>query len=416
MPDTSSVDYLIVGGGIAGTTAADGIRKKADGRVMIVTDEPHPLYSRVRLPDYVAGQIPRERVFMKDEGWYRERNIQLVRERSVVRLSPADRSVQLSDGSTVRYGTLLLAMGGAARRLSCEGADWSGVHYLRTIDDADRIRAAIPASSRAVVIGGGFIGLELARCFAQHGRETTLVLMEPWFWPHLLDQESGAMIERTLRDHGIDVRYSEQLQSIRNDGSFGHAVMAGGRSFACDILGVGIGISTLHPFVKDAGLDIRKGIVTDEHFRASAPSVFAAGDVAEFFDLTRGRSNQIGNWSNAMEQGKVAGLNMAGEQTPYRFVSNYVITVFGLAIGFAGDPTAQPATEIIKRGSPESGSYTRIFVRDGVINGATVLNAPKDNVTIGQLIKQAIRVDHARAQLADPAFDLKSLLQGSGNP
>jgi len=416
MPERASVDYVIVGGGIAGTTAADGIRKKSDGRVMIVTDEPHPLYSRVRLPDYVAGQIPRERVFMKDEAWYRERDIQLVRERSVVRLSPADRSVQLSDGSTVCYGTLLLAMGGAARRLACEGADWDGVHYLRTIDDADRIRAAIPASSRAVVIGGGFIGLELARCFAQHGRETTLVLMEPWFWPHLLDQESGAMIERTLRDHGIDVRYSEQLQSIRSDGTLGQAVMASGRSFACDILGVGIGISTLHPFVKDAGLDARKGIVTDEHLRTSAPSVFAAGDVAEFFDLTRGRSNQIGNWSNAMEQGKVAGLNMAGEQTPYRFVSNYVITVFGLAIGFAGDPSAPPGTEVIKRGSPEGGTYTRIFVRAGVIKGATVLNAPKDNVTIGQLIKQDIRVDSARAQLADPAFDLKSLLQGNGNP
>ena len=140
MPERASVDYVIVGGGIAGTTAADGIRKKSDGRVMIVTDEPHTLYSRVRLPDYVAGQIPRERVFMKDEGWYRERNIQLVRERSVVRLSPADRSVQLSDGSTVRYGTLLLAMGGAARRLPCEGIDWDGVHYLRTLDDKQAIR------------------------------------------------------------------------------------------------------------------------------------------------------------------------------------------------------------------------------------------------------------------------------------
>jgi NAD(P)H-nitrite reductase large subunit len=410
MPDSHAVDYLIIGGGIAGTTAAEGIRKKSQASVMIVTGEAHTLYSRVRLPDYVAGQIPRERVFMKDEPWYRERNITLVRERTVQSLSRADRAVRLNDGSTVRYGALLLAMGGAARHLSCPGSDWPGVHYLRTIDDADQLVSAIPAATRAVVVGGGFIGLELARGFAQRGLEATLVLMEPRFWPAFLDAEANAMVERTLRSNGIEVRYSEQLQSIRGDGTLRHAVMASGNSFPCDIMGVGIGISTLHPFVKDAGLEIRKGIVTDEYLRTSDSHIFAAGDVTEFFDLTRGQSNQIGNWSNAMEQGKAAGVNMTGELTPYRFVGNYVITVFGFSVGLTGDSAAPPGTEIIARRSSERGTYARLFVRDGVIKGAAVLNAPKENVTISQLIKQEIRIDHALAQLADAAFDLKSLL------
>ncbi|MEW6683876.1 MAG: FAD-dependent oxidoreductase [Nitrospirota bacterium] len=410
MSDTHAVDYLIIGGGIAGTTAAESIRKRTAGSVMIVTSEAHTLYSRVRLPDYVAGQITRERVFMKDEPWYRERGISLVRERTVQSLSRADRSVRLSDGSTVRYGTLLLAMGGAARHLSCPGADWAGVHYLRTIDDADRLVSSISAATRAVVVGGGFIGLELARGFAQRGRETTLVLMEPRFWPQFFDNEANSMVESTLRNHGVDVRYSEQLQAIRGNGSLHEAVMATGASFSCDIMGVGIGIGTLHPFIKDAGLDIRKGIVTDEYLRTSDPYIFAAGDVAEFFDVTRGQSNQIGNWSNAMEQGKVAALNMTGDATPYRFVGNYVITVFGLSVGLTGDPAAPAGTEIIARRSPERGTYARLFVRDGVIKGAAVLNAPKENITISQLIKQEIRIDHVRAQLADPSFDLKSLL------
>lgn len=410
MPDSHTVDYLIIGGGIAGTTAAEGIRKQSEGSVMIVTDEAHTLYSRVRLPDYVAGQISRERVFMKDDAWYHERHITLVRERTVQSLSLAERSVCLSDGSIVRYGALLLAMGGAARHLSCPGSDWAGVHYLRTIDDADRILAAIPTASRAVVVGGGFIGLELARSFAQHGRETTLVLMEPRFWPPFFDDDAGAMVERTLRSHGVEVFYSEQLQSIRGNGSLREAVMASGKAFPCDIMGAGIGISTLHPFVKNAGLDLRKGIVTDEHLRTSDPHVFAAGDAAEFFDLTRGRSHQIGNWSNALEQGKVVALNMTGETTPYRFVGNYVITVFGLSVGLAGDSSTLPGTDVIRRVAPERGSYARLFVRDGVIKGAAVLNAPKENITIGQLIKQQIRIDHALQQLAEPAFDLKSLL------
>jgi NADPH-dependent 2,4-dienoyl-CoA reductase/sulfur reductase-like enzyme len=411
MTDTRTVDYAIIGGGIAGTTAADGLRKKSTGSVMIVTDEPHPLYSRVRLPDYLVAQIPRERVFMKDEAWYRERGIDLVRERSVRSLSLADRSVRLDDGSVVRYGTLLLAMGGAARHLSCEGADWDGVHYLRTVDDADRILASLPAATRAVVVGGGFIGLELARCFAHHHRPTTMVLMEPRFWPAFFDETANAWVDRTLRARGVEVRYSEQLHSIRGHGPLREAVMASGNAYPCDIMGVGIGISTIHPFVKDAGLAVRKGIVTDEYFRTHDPHVYAAGDVTEFFDLTLGRSNQLGNWSNAMEQGKVSALNMAGEPTPYRFVGSYVITIFGLPVGLTGDPSLPPEAEVILRGSPDRGSYARLIVRHGVIKGAAVLNAPKEHVTIGQLIKQEIRIDHARSQLADPAFDLKSLLK-----
>jgi NAD(P)H-nitrite reductase large subunit len=380
---------------------------------MIVTDESHPLYSRVRLPDYLVAQIPRERVFTKDDAWYRERHIDLVRERSVQSLSLADRSVRLSDGSAVRYGTLLLAMGGAARRLACDGADWNGVHYLRTIDDADRILGSIPATTRAVVVGGGFIGLELARCFAHHGRPTTLVLMEPRFWPAFLDETASAWIDRTLRERGIDVRYSEQLQAIRGAGALRDAVMASGHAYPCDIMGVGIGISTFHPFAKEAGLTVRKGIVTDECFRTNDPHVYAAGDVSEFFDLTLGRSNQLGNWSNAMEQGKVAALNMVGEPTPYRFVGSYVITIFGMPVGLTGDPSAPPGTESIVRGAPDRGSYARLIVRDGVIKGAAVLNAPKDHHTIGQLIKQEDRIDQAREQLADPSFNLKSLLVAS---
>jgi NAD(P)H-nitrite reductase large subunit len=401
---------VIIGGGIAGTTAAEAIRKQSKQSVMIVTDEAHTLYSRVRLPDYLVAQIPRERLFMKDEAWYRERAIDLVRGRSVRALSLADRIVRLDDGSAVQYGTLLLAMGGAARRLSCEGADWTGVHYLRTIDDADRILASMPATTRAVVVGGGFIGLELARCFAHHGRPTTLVLMEPRFWPAFLDESASAWIDRTLRERGIDVRYSEQLQAIRGAGSVREAVTVSGHAVPCDIMGVGIGISTLHPFVKEAGLTVRKGIVTDETFRTNDPHVFAAGDVAEFFDLTLGRSNQLGNWSNAMEQGKVAALNMVGEPTPYRFVGSYVITIFGMPVGLTGDPSTPPGAEIIVRGTPDRGSYARLIVRDGVIKGAAVLNAPKDHITIGQLIKQEVRIDHAHDQLADPGFNLKSLL------
>jgi len=413
MSKSSQVDFLIVGGGIAGTTAAETIRARSERRIMIVTDDRHTLYSRVRLPDYISGKISREKVFIKDESWYLDKGIDLLREVSVEALSLKEQSAHLSNGMTIRYDKLLLATGGFARRLRCPGFELDGICYLRTIEDAECIQQAIKSTKKAVVLGGGFIGLELARCFIQGGLETVMVMMEPQFWPSALDKESAAMIEDTLRQKRVIIHYSDQMKEFWGNGHVQRVLLASGKSYGCEVVGIGIGIDTLPPFIKTTGLQWKRGVLTDECLRTSDFHVYAAGDVAEFYDQGNGRPNQIGNWSNAAEQGKIAGSNMASERNIFKSVTSYVIRVFGLSVGFVGDTTFMPDTQVIRRGSATDESYVRLFIRDGVIKGATLINQSHEIRSIVELIKREVKIEHYRSNLSDLEFDLESLLSSN---
>jgi NAD(P)H-nitrite reductase large subunit len=413
MSQPSQVDYLIVGGGIAGTTAAETIRARSEERIMIITDDRHTLYSRVRLPDYITGKIPMEKLFIKDMNWYRDTGIDLLRGTSVETLSLREQAVHLSNGMTVRYDKLLLATGGVAKRLRCPGFELDGVYHLRTIEDADSIQLAIKAAKKGVIIGGGFIGLELAQCFLKGGLETVMVLLEPQFWPSALDKESAKLIEDALLQKGVMIHYSDQVKEFWGNGYMQRVLLTSGKSYGCEIVGVGIGIDTLPPFIKASGLQARKGILTDEYLRTSDFHVYAAGDVVEFCGRDKGHPNQIGNWSNAAEQGKIAGINMTNERTVFKSISNYAIRTFGLSIGFIGDTTWMPGTEVIRRGSASEGGIGRLFMRDGIIKGATLINRSHETRCIMELIKKAVKVEHFRSQLSDLACDLESLVSGS---
>ncbi len=404
------MDYLIVGGGIAGTTAAETIRRRSARRIMIVTDDRHTLYSRVRLPDYITGKIPREKLFIKEEEWYQENAIDLCREVSVQRISLHKRHADLSNGLTVQYERLLLATGGTVRRVRCPGAELEKIYYLRTFEDAECIKQTIQSAKKAVVIGGGFIGLEMVRCFIQAGLETVMVMMEPRFWPLALDKESAGMIEDVLRQKRVPILYSDQVKEFRGNGHVQMVVLASGKSFGCDMVGVGVGIDTLPPFIKESGLRIQSGVLTDESLQTSDPHVFAAGDVAEFYDVSRAQRNKMGNWTNAAEQGKVAGANMLGERNIFQSVSSYVIRVFGLNIGLVGDTTLLPGTEVIQRGSASAGGYVRLFLRDGRLRGATLMNRSHEIKPITELIKRSTKMEPYRSALSDVHCDLESFL------
>ena len=421
MESNLKVDYLILGGGIAGTTAAEIIRQRSSGSVMIVTDDAHTLYSRVRLPDYVAGSIPREKVFVKGEAWYKEQRIDLVRETAVIALSPSDRSVTLSNGKKIQYGKLLLATGGKARKLEFEGPEKEGVYTFRTLEDAERIKEAMANSKKAVVLGGGYIGLELVRCSIQHGLATCLVVMENQFWPQALDEVSSKMVENALRKKGVEVYFQSQIQTVMGNGKVESIILSeasgssgtergvrGRQCFDCDFLGIGIGVTTMDPFIETSGLQIKKGILTDETLKTTDANIYAAGDVAEFYDPNGRKHYQFGNWVNAAGQGKVAGMNMTGDHQIFHSVSSYAIRLFGLSIGFSGETKNEPGTTVIRRGSPEEG-YVRLFVRDGKVKGASLINRAHEMRPVLEMIRKEIQVNHKESDLGNTDFELDSL-------
>ena len=409
-------EYLIIGGGVAGATAAETIRqKKSTASVAVINDEPYALYSRVMLskPSFFLGKIPFDQVWLKGAEWYKEHNIAFLGGKKAVGIDAINKTVSLDDGTKYGYKNLLIATGVCPRKWEVAGADKKGIYYLRTLDDGKAIMKAVKSAKRAITIGGGFISFEMAELLKMAGLETTAVIRESYFWEPTLDEASGRMIEKALKDRGVKITYKAEVSKILGKDSVKGITLKDGRRVECDMIICGIGAVCETDWLKTSELKLNRGILTNEYLETSLPDVWAAGDIAEFKDLYLDETVQLGNWVNAREQGRIAGLNMIGEKTPFKFVSFYSTQGFGISIAFIGDSKPEPERIIIKRGSPETNSYARIIVLNKgnrkEVEGATLINRTGEMSAIAKLIESNIDVSQKLKELADPNFALKSL-------
>lgn len=433
-------EYLIIGGGVAGVTAAETIRqKKPAAEIAVVNDEPYALYSRVMLskPSFFLGKIPFEQILLKGIEWYKERNITFLGGKKAVDVDAINKTVLLDDGLKYGYKKLLIATGVSPKKWEIAGADKKGVYYLRTLDDGKAIMKAVnphtkrecvsnmpqkidsrccvgvKSAKRAVTIGGGFISFEMAELLKIAGLDTTVVIRESYFWEPILDEDSGRMIEKAIKNGGVKITYQAEASEILGEDSVEGIILKDGRRVECDMIICGIGAECEAGWLKNSGLKLNRGILTNEYLKTNLPDVWAAGDAAEFKDLILDEIVQLGNWANAHEQGKVAGLNMIGEETPFKFVSFYSTQGFGISIAFIGDVKLGAGKIVIKRGSPEINSYARIIILDKgdrkEVEGATLINRAGEMSAIAKLIESNIDVTQKFKELADPNFSLKYL-------
>ncbi|MFH1170278.1 MAG: FAD-dependent oxidoreductase [Candidatus Vogelbacteria bacterium] len=407
--------YVIIGGGAAGVSAAETIRQvDKSGSLAVVSDEAHALYSRVMLskPNFFLGKIPFDQVYLKGADWYKENQIQFLGGETAVSLDGANKILSLADGGKLQYEKLLIATGVRARTLNVPGADKKGIHYLRTLEDGQKIMEHIKTGKKAVTIGGGFISFEMADLLKLAGLETTMILREAYFWEPILDEASGMMIENTLVKNGIKIIKQVELTEITGAESVAGVVLKNGAHLPCDVLMCGIGVVSPIDWVKQSGIVTNKGILANEYLETNLPDVWTAGDIAEYKDLLLEENVQMGNWVNAKEQGRVAGLNMvgAGEKHPFKFVSFYTTQGLGITIAFVGDVAPGQDRLIIPRGSPEVNSYGRIIIVGQELVGATLINRTAEMATISKLIEKNVDISTHHADLADPNFDLKKLL------
>ncbi len=381
----TSADYLILGAGVAGTTAAETIRgRDAGGSIMLVGDEPHPLYSRVLMPHFVRGRVPEAGLFLKKPAWYAEKTIEYASGVAALKIDSEAKRVILSDGREVGYGKLLIATGGKPRRLDCPGAAEAGVLQLQTVDDA-RVLAAANAGP-ALVIGGGFIAMEFALSFAHKGIATTVATRGGGFWARLMGDASRTMIAEALARHGVALRVGSELESLAREHGRVRARFKDGANIHCAVVAAGIGIDPNLGFLKGSGIAVNLGVVTDEYLAASAPDVYAAGDVAEFFDLSAGGRHVLGNWANALFHGKTVGATMAGEKTAYSSLTSYSINCFELPIAFLG--TVDPDDERIERRHDDA--VIQCFLRDGRAVGATAVGKFHEREAVNALISKKV--------------------------
>lgn len=383
--------YLIIGGGITGTTAAGELRKiDANAEIRIISAEHHRLYSRVLLPRYVKGTLAREKCFLKKETWYDEQNITCVFGTWVSEINARDHFVSTSDGRTFAFDKLLIATSGNLLKFP---NDLRGISYLRTIDDADQLIELLNEMNslpdglrRAGIVGGSFIAVEYLNFFAQHKIPADLFMLEDAFFGGALDSESFAVLRKRIEAEGIRLHPNKSTTKLLGVKKI-EGVECGSERFPLSLLAVGIGVRPDLGMFGAAGIDVDRGIITNEFLETNTPDIFAAGDVAEFFDTLADRHVMVGNWLNAQAQGRVVAKTMAGERSAFAAVRAYSTNVCGVEVVFIGDTDANMADKIIKRGSIEEAGVTQIFSRGNMVVGATLVNRNADRAELTRLIQ-----------------------------
>lgn len=331
---TDRVDFLLIGGGLASAQAARSISEAgAAGRVMIVAGEPELPYNRPPLSKgYLQGKETRESIFVKPRAFWDEQRVEIVTGRAATALDRAAHSVALDDGSVIGYGKLLLATGSEPRRLNLPGAGLNGIYYLRTVADSTAIREAAAGAKRAVILGGGFIGTEVAASLAMAGVDVTLLLGEDVLLRRQIGPAAGKYLMRYFEAKGVKFVVKAQTESFTGGSAGGiEAVrLRDGREIACDMAVVGVGVTPRTALAGAAGLEVDNGVVVDRHLRSSDPDIFAAGDVANFVDGRYGHRFRIEHWDHARASGKTAGLNMSGQDQPFDHLHYFYSDLFDL--------------------------------------------------------------------------------------
>jgi 3-phenylpropionate/trans-cinnamate dioxygenase ferredoxin reductase subunit len=400
--------YLLVGGGLASANCARWLREEgADGSVLLVGREPHRPYNRPPLSKgYLAGKEPLEEVMFRPDDWWEEQDVEVLTRTSVMRFDAGERRAQLSNGDEVRFEKALLATGANVRRLRVEGGDLDGIHYLRTIGNSDAIWADAEPAERVVLVGGSYIGTEVAATLTARGRHCTIVMLEEVTLERQFGSEVGGFFQKVLEDHGVAVHGGEELERFEGaDGRVRKVVLKSGRELECECVVIGAGVTPEVTLARQAGLDLGDagGVVCDSKLETSVPGIFAAGDIAEYDSVVHGRRLRIEHWDVAFNLGKTAALNMLG-----RGVDHDVVPYFfsDLSDWSSMEYVGPGSGEVVVRGSMDEARFTAFYLDGDRVTAALTVGRSDDLEHARRFIAERRAPD--RGVLGDPDSDLAS--------
>jgi 3-phenylpropionate/trans-cinnamate dioxygenase ferredoxin reductase component len=406
------VKYLLIGGGLASYHAAKQIRRvDADGSVLLVSEESLPPYDRPPLSkEYLRGEKPTEALLYDAASALAEQNIELALQTRAESLNASDKIITLSDGETVRFEKALIATGGAPIRLSIPGSSLTGIHYLRTAEDAGAIGSEAADGKRAVVVGAGFIGLEVAASLNQRGVQVTVIEALPHIWARFADESLARFVQDYCAARGITFLTTDAAAEFRGGNRVEAVVTRSGEVIDCDFVCVGVGIRPNVGLAQEAGLDVDDGIVADDRLRTSNPDIYAAGDVVSYPDSVFGKRRRVEHWGHAEYSGQVAGRNMAGADEAYSFLSYVWSDIFDLHLEFAGDESEHD-TKLL-RGKLEDSSFIVIYMKKGAVTAYFAVNTEaREFSSLRRLILAHKDLTGREADLTNREFNLRGLLQ-----
>jgi NAD(P)H-nitrite reductase large subunit len=402
--------YVIIGNGIAGTTAADTLRKNDPNcSIHLLTNEPYPLYNRVSLPRFLQGVIVEQKVMIRDFAWHEQRNITLVTETMVTDVNTEERVVVTDNGQKFPYDALLVATGGWANPLGVSGAEGTRhIYNFVTLDDTKSIIARMLESRTALAFGGSFISYELCDGFAVRKLDTTWLMRGPYWLRYSLDPDGGEVVDNIAKKFGVNVIHGDEIESvIPQNGVPGYVRTKKGREIQADVIGVGLGITLNTKILANTAVEFRSGIVVNEYMETNVPGVYSAGDVAEFYDPTIGKHHTMGTWDNAMAHGRIVGVNMAGGHEAYIDVPTYTSPLFDVNIAVVGTAeTNNPELQSIALREPgEKGNenYRKLFFRENKLVGVLMIGSPKGRKKLVEIVKNQ--------QVLETAAEREALLQ-----
>jgi len=400
--------FIILGASLAGAKAAEELREQGfDGKLVLVGSEVERPYERPPLTkDYLRGESEREKAYVHPERFYDEHDIELLSGVTASSIDPAASTVALDDGRELPYDRLLLTTGAQPREITVPGADLDGVHYLRTFDDCDTLKARLDAGGRVVVVGGGWIGSEFAASARQKGLEVALI--DPLELPagRLFGAEVGAFYRDVHAHHGVELLLGDGVRSFEGDGAVARVSTTGGKTLECDFVVVGIGVAPRVDLANAAGIKTDNGIVVDERLRSSAENVFAAGDVANAWHPFYKQQIRVEHWANALNQGPAAARAMLGDEAGYERLPYFFSDQYDVGMEYSGYATDWD--EVVFRGSRESGEFVAFWLQDGRVIAGMNVNIWDVNQHVQELIRSRARV--SSTALADPDTSLESLV------
>ncbi len=396
---SSPTRFVIIGNGAAGTYAAEQIRKDdAAAEIVMIDDEKYTLYNRVSLPRYLKGVLLEQRVQVRDMEWHTKNRIDLRLETKVTAVNFEQKTLVMDPGGEVKYDRLLIATGGRPNPLTIPGAD--GAKYLFNFQYFDETKAMVermPESKVAVVLGGSFIGYELTEAFAFRKLETHWLQRGPWFLRRALDEPGGKVVSLLAQDAGVQLHYEESIAKLEQQNGQLQVTGTSGFSAKADLVGVGLGLTMNIDVFEGTALETNVGVLTNEFLETNIPDVWAAGDVAEFYDVVSQRHHRMGTWDNSLNHGRHVAKNMLGAKQPYVEVPTYASGMFNSNISVMGVTTEEePEAEGVVEVDYEGRNYKRLFFLGDKLVGAILVGKMRGRKKVLELISSRTPIDERK--------------------
>lgn len=399
---------VIIGGGQAGAQAAASLRQaRYDGEIVLIGAEAHPPYQRPPLSKaYLKGALDRERLFLRPAAFYETQNIRLHLDDRVTDIKPEKKTVRTQSGVEIEYSKLLIATGAPPRRLACPGADLAGIQYLRTLNDSDDLSKLLGVEGKIVIVGAGYIGLEVAAILCEAGHEVIIIEMADRVLARVAGAPVSEFYQGLHRRAGVALRLGAAVESFFGDDAVRAVKLVGGEEIDCAAALVGIGAVPETNFAERAGLDVDNGIIVDDHARTSDPHIWAAGDCTRFPLQRYGRHVRLESVPNAIEQAKAAAVNMAGGDAVHDALPWFWSDQYDVKLQTAG--LSEGYDEVVIRGDITDKKFSAWYLKNGVLLAVDAINEPAVFMISKKLLQN--NITPSRQQIEDIALDLKMIL------